>query len=78
MGKITLPGAFWVGLIAFITLALPQIVPGAPWLPEVLLILTAVGKGLEVYVKNQNTQAATRALGDPPEPSHRFSRWFWG
>lgn len=46
--KFQIPGAFWIALIAFVVAWLPQIVPGAPWLPVALLILGALAKFLEV------------------------------
>lgn len=78
--KIVLPGAFWVALLGFATLWLPQFVPDAPWLPDVLLLLAALGKGLQVYIQAANTEPqASRTLDtQPAQPVGKFSRWFWG
>lgn len=70
--KITLPGAFWLALITFITLWLPALVPGAPWLPRVLLVLTAIGKAVQVAVEAQPSRALDLA------PRSSFARWLWG
>lgn len=37
--KLHVPGVFWLALIAFTIEWLPQLLPGAPWLPVALRIL---------------------------------------
>lgn len=75
---IVLPGAFWVALIGFVTLWLPQFVPDAPWLPDVLLLLAALGKGLQVYLKGAEQPASRTLDTQPAQPVGKLSRWFWG
>lgn len=64
--KIRIPGAFWLALIAFVTTWLPELVPGADWLPLALLILAAVGKAAEVIL-------APRIVAAHPQPGPAYT-----
>jgi hypothetical protein len=58
--KLHIPGVFWLALIAFFVEWLPQLFPGAAWLPIALLVLMAVAKAVEVLVVPP-TAATSRA-----------------
>ncbi len=57
------PGTFWVALVTFVSIWLPQLVPGAPWLPYAVLGLAALLKAVEVLTDSQprTIRGVTRA-----------------
>lgn len=61
MKNFHFPLALWIALIAFAIEWLPQIAPGAPWLAQVILVLTIAAKCIEVVKNELEAQAQTEA-----------------
>lgn len=85
MTKFVIPGPFWLALIAFITVWLPDLAPGAPWLPSALLVLTAIAKAVQVLVtpppELDHANTANRSYypaPPPPSPTDKVVRWLVG
>lgn len=50
LANLRIPGVFWLAVIGFAIVWLPQLVPGAPWLDQAVLVLMALLKAVEVIV----------------------------
>lgn len=68
-----------VGVIALCE-GLAETLPvlGEPWVPFVVVALTAAVKGLQVILQDRKPRLQADGIGSPPLPSSRVRRWLVG